>query len=198
NLQSHRTGCIRYVAKRALSERRCRRSRELRSVAASPATDRGRAWHQGQSSDWSCCANWTMYRTWCWWKGQEAEHLSRVAQNRPPNRGRPKQCCSVAACESADVRDPFLSLRLGCGSGLCRKLEHCCLLTFEHVSEEHHLPVWKFQRIMVCPRVVLVDLPEDGSRVIDCIRFPPKQPALPTPHLLGKGELRSRKNTNCC
>jgi hypothetical protein len=121
-----------------------------------------------------------------------------VAQNRPPNRGRPKQCCSVAACESADVRDPFLSLRLDCGSGLCRKLEHCCLLTFEHVSEEHHLPVWKFQRIMVCPRVVLVDLPEDGSHVIDCNRFPDKQPALPTPHLLGKGELRSRKNTNCC
>lgn len=104
---------------------------------------------------------------------------------------------TVAVCESADVRDPFLSLRLGCGSGLCRKLEHCCFLTFEHVSEEHHLPVWKFQRIMMCSRVVLVDLPEDGSRVIDCIRFPAEQPALPTPHLLGKGELRSRKNTNC-
>src|SRR5262249_56419835 len=51
---------------------------------------------------------------------------------------------------------------------------------------------------MMCSRVVLVDLPEDGSPVIDCIRFPAKQPALPPPHLLGKGELRSRKNTNCC
>jgi TIR domain len=112
-----------------------------------------------------------------------------------PDRGRPKQCCSL---RSADVRDSFLSLRLGCSSGLCRKLEHCCFLTFEYVSEEHHLPVWKFQRIMMCSRVVLVDLPEDGSRVIDCIRFPAKQPALPTPHLLSKGELRSRKNTDCC
>jgi hypothetical protein len=114
---------------------------------------------------------------------------------RPPDRGRPKQCCSL---RSADVRDSFLSLHLGCGRGLCRKLEHCCFLTFEYVSEEHHLPVWKFQRIMMCSRVVLVDLPEDSSRVIDCIPFPVKQPALPTPHLLGKGELRSRKNTNCC
>jgi hypothetical protein len=105
---------------------------------------------------------------------------------------------TVAACKSADVRDPFLGLRLGGGSGLCRKLEHRCFLTFEHVSEEHHLPVWKFQRIMMCSRVVFVDLPEDGSRVIDYIRFPAKQPALPTPHLLGKGELRSGKNTNCC
>jgi hypothetical protein len=105
---------------------------------------------------------------------------------------------TVAACESADVRDPFLCLRLGCGSGLCRKLEHCCFLTFKQVSEEHDLPVWKFQRIMMGSRVVSVDLPEDGSRVIDCIRFPAKQPALPTPHLLGKGKLRSRENTDCC
>src|SRR5215471_14438769 len=41
---------------------------------------------------------------------------------------------SVAACDSADVRDSFLSLRLGCGSRLCRKLEHCCFLTFKQVS----------------------------------------------------------------
>jgi len=39
---------------------------------------------------------------------------------------------TVAVCESADVRDPFLDLRLGCGSGLCRKLEHFCFLTFKH------------------------------------------------------------------
>jgi hypothetical protein len=66
------------------------------------------------------------------------------------------------------VRDPFLGLRLGCSSGLCRKLKHCCFLTFEHVREEHDLPVRKFQCIMMCLRVVLVDLPEDGRRVIDC------------------------------
>jgi len=41
---------------------------------------------------------------------------------------------SVAACDSADVRDSFLSLRLGCGSRLCRKLEHCCFLIFKQVS----------------------------------------------------------------
>ena len=42
---------------------------------------------------------------------------------------------SVAACDSADVRDSFLSLRLGCGSRLCRKLEHCRSLTVEHIGE---------------------------------------------------------------
>src|SRR5262249_10289015 len=41
---------------------------------------------------------------------------------------------SVAACDSADVRDSFLSLRLGCGSRLCLKLEHCCFLIFKQVS----------------------------------------------------------------
>jgi len=88
---------------------------------------------------------------------------------------------SVATCELAEVRDPCLGLRLGCGRGFCRKLEHCCFLTFEHVSEKHNLPVWKFQCIMMCSRVVLVDLPEDGSPVIDCILFPAKPSVLPTP-----------------
>jgi hypothetical protein len=51
---------------------------------------------------------------------------------------------------------------------------------------------------MMYSRLVLVDLPEDSRRVIDCLRFPVKKPARPTPYLLGKGKLRSRKNTNCC
>jgi hypothetical protein len=41
---------------------------------------------------------------------------------------------TVAACKSAEVRDAFLGLRLGCGSRLCRKLEHCCFLIFKQVS----------------------------------------------------------------
>jgi len=49
----------------------------------------------------------------------------------------------------------------------------------------------------MCSRLVLVDLPEDGRRVIDRTHFPAKQPARPTAYLSGKGELRSRKNTNC-
>src|SRR5260370_29696126 len=36
---------------------------------------------------------------------------------------------TLAACESAEVRDPLPGLRLGRGSGLCWKLEHCCFLT---------------------------------------------------------------------
>ena len=66
--------------------------------------------------------------------GSEAEHSSRVARKigRPIEGG----LNTVAACKSADVRDAFLGLglRLGCGSGLCRKLEHCCFLIFKQVS----------------------------------------------------------------
>src|SRR5262245_12810167 len=47
-------------------------------------------------------------------------------------------------------------------------------------------------------RFVLVDLPEDGRRVINCTRFPAEQTARPTTYLSGKGEFRSWKNTNCC
>ena len=58
--------------------------------------------------------------------------------------------CEPADCESADVCDPFLGLCLGCGNRLCRKLEHCCFLTFKHVSQSHDLSIWKFQRIVMC------------------------------------------------
>jgi hypothetical protein len=51
---------------------------------------------------------------------------------------------------------------------------------------------------MMRSRVVLVDLPEDGRRVINCTRFPAEQTARPTTYLSGKGEFRSWKNTNCC
>src|SRR5271166_5493356 len=128
------------------------------------------------------------------WHGRRRPATSR-------NIGRPIEggLNTLAACESADVCHPFLGLRLGCGSGLRRKLEHCCFLTFAHVSQAHDLAVRKFQRIMMHTRLILVDLPEDGRRVIDdCTRFPAKQLVPPTPYLLGKGELRSRKNANRC
>src|ERR1700730_17637672 len=48
-----------------------------------------------------------------------------------PGEGGPN---TPAGCESADVRDPFLGLCLGCGSRLCWKLEHCCFLMFKQVS----------------------------------------------------------------
>jgi hypothetical protein len=41
---------------------------------------------------------------------------------------------TVAACKSADQRDPFLGCRFGCGGRLCRKLEHCCFLIFKQVG----------------------------------------------------------------
>jgi hypothetical protein len=69
----------------------------------------------------------------------------------------------VQFCKSADVRDPFLGLCLGRGSRLCWKLEHRCFLPFNHVCQEHDLPIWKFQRIMMGSRVVLIDLPDGFS-----------------------------------
>src|ERR1700738_4829380 len=103
---------------------------------------------------------------------------------------------TLAGGESADVRDPLLSLCLGCGSRLCWKLEHRCFLPFKHVRQEHDLPVWKLQRIMMGSRVVLIDLPEDRRRMGDHIRLPAKQHTWAAHYRLGKGELRSRKNAN--
>src|SRR3984893_4305937 len=104
--------------------------------------------------------------------------------------------CQPADCESADVCDPFLGLCLGCGSRLCWKLEHRCFLPFKHVRQEHDLPIWKLQRIMMGSRVVLIDLPEDRRRMGDHIRLPAKQHTWAAHYRLGKGELRSRKNAH--
>jgi hypothetical protein len=65
------------------------------------------------------------------------------------------------------------------------------------MCQQHHQPVWEFQRIMMGSRVVLVDLPEDGRRMGDHIHLPAKQPTWAAHYRLGKGELRSRKNANC-
>jgi hypothetical protein len=72
--------------------------------------------------------------------GKPGDIARQVGPGRRPIKG---GLNTVAACKSADARDPLLGLRLGCGSGLCWKLEHCRCLTFEHVSKKHDLPVWK-------------------------------------------------------
>jgi hypothetical protein len=66
------------------------------------------------------------------------EALSAIISNRAPvdifrKTGRPIEggLNTLPACDSTDVRDPFLGLRLGCGSGLRRKLEHRCFLMFK-------------------------------------------------------------------
>ena len=81
---------------------------------------------------------------------------------------RPKE----TVCKSTDVSNPFLGFYFRRCNRLRRKLEHRCFLTLQQVSQQHHLPVWKFQRIMMRVWVVLVDLPKDGRRVIDHFRLP--------------------------
>src|SRR3984893_15739345 len=125
--------------------------------------------------------------TWNWPIGWPRVNIQTVEWNFErlgiPSRkiGRPIEggLNALPACDSADVRDPFLSLNFGCGSRLCWKLQHRCFLPFKHVRQEHDLPIWKFQRIMVGSRVVLIDLPEDRCRMGDHIRHPAKQPAWP-------------------
>ena len=101
------------------------------------------------------------------------------------------------ALQSTDVRNPFLGFYFRRRNRLRRKLEHRCFLTLQQVSQQHHLPIRKFQRIMMRLRVVLVDLPKDGCRVIEHFRLPPEQPACAAPYRSGKGKFRSRKNANC-
>ena len=100
------------------------------------------------------------------------------------------------APQSTDVRNPFLGFYFGRCNRLRRKLEHRCFLTLQQVSQEYHLPIGKFQRIMMGSRVVLIDLPKDGRRVIEDLRFPTEPPASAAPYRSGEGKFCSRKNAN--
>src|SRR4029077_9261410 len=91
---------------------------------------------------------------------------------------RPKE----TLCNSTDVSNPLLGFYFSRGDGLRWKLEHRCFLTHQQVSQQYLLPVGKFQRIMMCSRVLLVDLPKDRGRVIEGTRFPTEQAARPTPY----------------
>jgi|HubBroStandDraft_6_1064221.scaffolds.fasta_scaffold335250_2 hypothetical protein len=57
---------------------------------------------------------------------------------------RPKE----TLCNSTGVGNPLLGLYLSRCNGLRGKLEHRCFLTLYKVSQQHHLPVGKFQGIM--------------------------------------------------
>src|ERR1700730_12548209 len=98
---------------------------------------------------------------------------------------RPKE----TLCNSPDVWNPFLDFYFSRGNRLRRKLEHRCFLTFNQVGQQHHLAVRKFQRIVMRSRVVLVDLPKDGRRVIEDTRFPTEQAVWPTTYGFGKRKL---------
>ena len=98
---------------------------------------------------------------------------------------RPKE----TLCNSTDVSNPFLGFYFSRGDGLRWKLEHRCFLTFNQLSQQHHLPVGKFQRIVMCSRVVLVDLPKDGCRVMNHSRLPGKQTAWAALYRGCKGKL---------
>jgi hypothetical protein len=54
--------------------------------------------------------------------------------------------------------------------------------------QQHDLAIWKFQRIMMGSRIVLVHLPEDRSFVFDALT-PWGQGAF-SPNLVCKGQLR--------
>jgi hypothetical protein len=56
---------------------------------------------------------------------------------------------------STDMRNRLLGFRFGRCNSLRRKLKYRCFLTFQQIGQQHHLPVWKFQRIVMRSRVLL-------------------------------------------
>jgi hypothetical protein len=82
----------------------------------------------------------------------------------------------VGNADSTDECERLLCLSLRCGSWVSRKLEHCCFLTRNQVSQQHNLTVRKFERVMMCVPDIVLDLPEDRCGVVDGLTFPAEEP----------------------
>ena len=84
---------------------------------------------------------------------------------------RPKQACRKL---SAHVADALLGIRLDRSRWLRRQLKHCCCLTLAQVRQQHGPPIRKFECIVMCGKLVLVNLSKDCSLVVDRLRLPPE------------------------
>src|SRR4029077_13567618 len=97
---------------------------------------------------------------------------------------------------SAHGGDALLAIRLGRGRWLRRWLKHCCRLTLAQKRQQYGPPIRKFERIVMCGRLVLVDLSKDCRLVVDCPRVPPEQTSRQARNFPGEGQLRSRHHTH--
>ena len=67
----------------------------------------------------------------------------------------------------AHLGDALLGICLGRARWPRRQLKHCCRLTLAQERQQHGPPIWKFERIVMCGRLVLVDLSKDCRPVAD-------------------------------
>src|SRR5262249_36174258 len=93
-----------------------------------------------------------------------------------------------------DVSDALLSLRLGCGRRLRGTLQPVCLPPLDEFGPQDGLPIGKFDRVMVPPRLVFVALPKDRRLVGHPARAQSEESGRRACDLPGKRELRSWKN----
>jgi hypothetical protein len=105
---------------------------------------------------------------------------------------RPTQVCPQL---SAHVGDALLDICLGRGHWLRRQLQHCCRLTLAQDRQQHGPPIRKFERIVMCGQLVLVDLSKDCRLVVDCLRLPPDSASRQARNFPGEGQLRSWQHT---
>ncbi len=106
---------------------------------------------------------------------------------------RPKQVCRELL---AHVGDALLGIRLGRSRWLRRQLEHCRRLTLAQTRQQDGLPIRKFKRIVMCGKLVLVDLSKDCGLVVDGLRLPPEQACGHAHNFPGECQFRSRHYTH--
>src|SRR5262245_43795649 len=144
-----------------------------------------------------CCARAPPPRQ----RSQTSERACSIApsheqQKRPPRGGAAPSPSAVRRALLPDVGDALLGLRLGCSCRLRGKLQDCRLLTLDEFRQQDGLPIRKLERVMMHPRLVLVDLPKDRRLIAHPARAQAEESGRRACDLPGKRELRSRKNAH--
>src|ERR1700691_872803 len=96
---------------------------------------------------------------------------SAAQKHRPLEAAGPSQI-TLSRGFSTEEANPLLFSGFSFGFRLRRQLQHARRLAFAQKCQEYDASIGKFERIMVCCQLVLVDLAEDGGGVVDCLCFP--------------------------
>ena len=97
---------------------------------------------------------------------------------------------------SAGKGNALLRLFLGRSCGLGRKLKYRCFLTVAEHGQQDDAPIRKFERIMMHPRLFLVDLAKDCQCLTDGQFSRREHSSRRQYYLLGEGKLRSRQKAD--
>jgi hypothetical protein len=97
---------------------------------------------------------------------------------------------------STEEAHALLFARLDLVLGMCRQLEHSRWLAFAQQRQQDGAPIWKFERVVMCGQLLLVNLTEDGCLMIGRLS-PTGRAGRQARDFAGERQLGARQQAHC-